>query len=363
MDKKGYSRQVILNKKDKEYILYLRSVAILVVVFGHVGGFWIFRPYSEFLHVVIPIFFFLSGVVNHYSYKKTGSLTSYYFKRFSRLLIPYYLLCGLSLTVYISIYHTFPVFNFEKLSQWLLIRPGNNIMVFPVGHVWFIQTLFFILLFSPVYFYLKKVRMGLLVLTLISIIMLASLQVWIDISNRFYIFNNNLYLAVFHSFFFIIGINYSDEYIKKNPLNIFLIAACCLLIAVTLIFYFKVDVDLGNHTFKPDIYYLSVSLFHIIVFLVLKDKIVHMINSRILIKKMLFFINDHIFAVYLLHTFAIYLSEIFFGFATPWGNKILYGICKFSIVLIITCILASPFTRLSQYLTISLVRFLHVRTP
>lgn len=45
-----------LNQKDSRFLAILRSLSIFVIVFGHVGGFWLFRPWSEFLHVFVPIF-------------------------------------------------------------------------------------------------------------------------------------------------------------------------------------------------------------------------------------------------------------------------------------------------------------------
>ncbi len=42
-----------LSDDDSLFLAYLRGISILVIVFGHVGGFWIFRPYSEFLNVFV----------------------------------------------------------------------------------------------------------------------------------------------------------------------------------------------------------------------------------------------------------------------------------------------------------------------
>ena len=58
---------ISFSREDSQFLAYLRSLSILVIVFGHIGLFWVYKPYSEFLHVFIPIFFFISGADWKYS--------------------------------------------------------------------------------------------------------------------------------------------------------------------------------------------------------------------------------------------------------------------------------------------------------
>jgi peptidoglycan/LPS O-acetylase OafA/YrhL len=46
-----------LSDADSHFLAYLRGIAILVIVFLHVGGGWFFIPYSGFLQVFVPVFF------------------------------------------------------------------------------------------------------------------------------------------------------------------------------------------------------------------------------------------------------------------------------------------------------------------
>lgn len=66
-----------LSHTDSTFLLYLRSLSIFIIVFGHVGGFWVFKPYSEFLQVFVPMFFFISGAVSFYSFNRSSNLTDY----------------------------------------------------------------------------------------------------------------------------------------------------------------------------------------------------------------------------------------------------------------------------------------------
>jgi peptidoglycan/LPS O-acetylase OafA/YrhL len=88
-----------ISPTDSRFLAYLRGLAILVIVFGHCGGGWVFKPYSGFLNVFVPVFFSLSGAVCYHSYRRSHSVGDYITKRVVGLLTPYYLLCLLSLVL------------------------------------------------------------------------------------------------------------------------------------------------------------------------------------------------------------------------------------------------------------------------
>lgn len=145
-----------LLKYDSEFLLVLRSLSILVIVFGHVGGFWVYRPYSEFLHVFVAIFFFISGAVSYNGFLKSKSIATYIKKRAVGLLVPYYGICIISLVLYVSIYLSLPAFSWRNFLKWITIIPNNSIMTFPVGQVWFLHALMIISLISPLLFLLYR---------------------------------------------------------------------------------------------------------------------------------------------------------------------------------------------------------------
>ena len=120
---------------QRDLIACLRGFAIISIVFGHVGGYWALMPYSSYMHVTgSSFFFFLSGAVLYYCYLRSESLKSYYVKRLSMLLIPYYAVCILSIFVYFFVEKSFPLYDFENLMAWILIRPSNSrLLAIPGG--------------------------------------------------------------------------------------------------------------------------------------------------------------------------------------------------------------------------------------
>ena len=191
---------------DSNFLSYLRGLSIFVIVFGHVGGFWVFRPYSEFLHVFVPIFFFISGAVSFYSFNKTSSITKYYLKRLLGLLIPYYQFCILTFLGFFIINRQFPSFDVNNILELIQIRPSNAIMPFPVGQIWFLHTLFFIILISPLYFFLQKKKESILFFFIVIIVIFSGIQLFIEIDNSIFLLGNNLYKPLVHSIFYIFGI-------------------------------------------------------------------------------------------------------------------------------------------------------------
>ncbi len=59
------------------------------------------------------------------------------------------------------------------------------------------------------------------------------------------------------------------------------------------------------------------------------------------------FLYKHTFSIYLLHSFGIFISEKIFGLVDPDQKTITYGLVKLVVVLIITCLLAVPYTKVS----------------
>ena len=62
-----------INSEDSLLLKYSRGLSIFVIVFGHVGGFWFYDPYSRFLLVVNAVFF-LSLVLSQFFHTLNGKL-------------------------------------------------------------------------------------------------------------------------------------------------------------------------------------------------------------------------------------------------------------------------------------------------
>jgi len=332
---------------DSKFLAYLRSLSIFVIVFGHVGGFWVFQPYSGFLYVFVPIFFFLSGAVSFLSFTRSSDIKEYYLKRFSRLLIPYYLLCILSLVLFVALNHRLPSFDIVNILKWIQINPSKAIMPFPVGQVWFLNTLLFITLISPLYFIFQNRNKHMLSFILFIIIVLSTIQLLLDIDAFFMIMDNNLYKPIIHSCFYIFGIKYIASNKMRDLKFMSGLFVLCIVTSICFAYCLDLKIDYIFHTYAPDIYYVTGSLAAIIVAIIFQEKFIIFLEYYKLIEKIFLFFHKHTFSIFLLHTFSIYFAEKIDSLVDPDEKSIVYGIIKLIVVLTITCILSVPFTKFS----------------
>ena len=343
-----------LTEDDSLFLTYLRGIAILVIVFMHVGGAWIFRPYTEFLHVFVPVFFFLSGAVSYYSYQRAKGSSEYLQKRVVGLLVPYYLLCILWLIVFCAVNRHLPQLSWQDVLAWITVRPTHHAaeLSWGLGHVWFLHALLIILLVSPIYFWLYRKNPWLLVALLALPMTLAAVQTVCDIHTHFCLARHNFFQPTIHSVFFILGFLYfSSDALRRTPLLIGTMAAS-LLLSIVLVVGLNLNPDYHDtHTYSPDLYYVAGSLAAIAGLLALQGAILGVCKRVTPLARMLTFMHRYTFPIYLLHNFWIFFLEEVFGMVHPKSHVILYGIVKFSVVLVMTCIVAIPFGALSSWLT------------
>ncbi len=350
-----------ITREDSEFLAMVRAVSIGVIVLGHVGGFWFFRPYSEFLHVVVPVFFFISGVFAYASYSKSSSATTYYGKRIPQLLIPYYMLCVLSLLVYVVQHDAFPNILQRELIHWLDMTPSNDIMPFPIGQVWFLHTLTIITFISPLYFVLFKISRLLFLIILFVLIFISGMEDALNIIDMFNINIKYVYLPLIHSVFYMLGIMYCASGVLSRK-NIVAVCICSLIISILSVYVFKLDIDFGNHINAPDLYYISGSILTISILLLSKKIILSMLNRISLLRHAWRFAYRHTFSIFLLHTFAIYISEVIFGLTNPQQKTIGYGLTKFACVACLTIIISPPFSWLATSTTQALQKLLNTKS-
>jgi len=340
-----------LSSDDSRFLAYSRGMAILVIVFGHVGGFWFLPPYSEFLYVFVPVFFFLSGAVSYFSYLRSKTTAEYLRKRLIGLLVPYYLLCILSLTVYVGVRATLPALSLGKVVSWLSIRPTGDITGFPMSQVWFLHTLFVISGISPAYFWLYHRKPWFLLSLMFLSIALSGIQIVTRIDNYFFLAGNNLYTPIVHSFFYILGFAYFSSSSLRSKRLLCAAVLFCLILGIGILILWRLDADYTYHTHPPDLYYVAGSLAAIGGWLISKETLLGMCKKLPLVARVLSFTYRYTFPIYLLHTFSIYLCEELFGLVEPQGHYVRYGIIKLTLVLIVTCVLSIPFGALSTSLT------------
>lgn len=340
------------SETDSRFLANLRSISILMIVLGHVGLGWIFKPWSEFIAVFVTIFFFISGAVSYHSYLRTNTVWVYYIKRIGGLYIPYLLLCFLCLLVYLFQQGTLPDFNFDKFLAWLEIRPHATTMPFEVGQVWFIHTLVIISIISPVFFFFILQKKNIIFWFAIKcIFLLSAVQLLYDIDNLLLFAGNNFYKPLVHMIFFATGAWYFSGTHKCSYksnwylyFSMIMVGVCVLMVKI-----FDLNIGYGYHTYAPDIYYILGSFAVISLFLYCKKWIVFLGRMSKLTEVLLNVLFTYTMPIFLLHSFAIYICERFFGLVHPQSGFVIYGIVKFTLVMIITLSLSYPFRFVSNF--------------
>jgi len=349
-----------ISSEDSTFLHYLRGGSILVVVFGHVGGFWAYPPYSSFLLAVVPILFFTSGATSYYSLIRSRSALDYFKKRFIGLLTPYYSFCLFVLLVYICIHKSFPNWNLSNLSLWLIMAPTESISPFPVGQVWFIHALVPMMLATPlVYKYGNISRMFRWIFLMLSLI-LSLLQVYINVLHFFDLVGMRIvYSSVVYFFFYLLGYYYIVNGRIRSKLNLLMLLFVAVSGSVYCVLELSMSINFSKNYSPPNIYLLLGSTSILACVLILKDYILSMVSKLSLLESVLRFASHNAFSMFLLHTSAIFFAEEMFGMTNPDVKNWQYGVTKFIVVLILTILLALPF---SKFVNTTRIKILSVFT-
>lgn len=346
-----------LTKKDSEYLALLRAISILVIVCGHLGGFWFFKPWSEYLQVAVSIFFFISGAVSYNAFLNTKCTADFLIKRVTSLLVPYYCICFFSLFIYVILNVSLPAFSFSKLTQWLTINPNIAIMSFPLGQIWFLHTLLIISIISPIYFLLFKRKSAIFLLLLICPIMLSLVQVKYNIASSLIIAGHNFFKPLIHSLFFCTGFLTYNLPTLRTPFFLSTASIVCFFLSLILVEFIGLNPDYELHTYSPDIYYVAGSLCSISLLQLFQPNIMSVYNRLSFIHSFVNFLFKHTFSIYLVHSFAIFFAEEVFGLVHPQQLTVEYIFNKVTIVFIVTFAMAPILTSASSYLTYKSLEF------
>lgn len=336
-----------LQRQDSEFLAVLRSLSILTIVFGHVGGYWFFPPWSELLHVFVPVFFFISGAVSYNGFVNRVNTSQYLLKRIVRLLVPYYCMCAIALAVFALQHGKLPEFDFGKLIQWLMVIPSNAIMPFPMGQVWFLETLTIISLVSPAIFLLYKLYPLILYVLLCGAVVIAGVQTTWNIAPSLGIAGHNFFRPIVHLLFFCTGFLVVDLPKLRSARVSMAIILLCLAMSVGLAKGLKLNPDYAEHIIYPDLYFVLGSFCAIWLCITVQSYVVKIYDLSESFRAVSKFLFRHTFAIFLLHTFAIYCVEMVFGLSNPQEKTVAYGLVKLLLVLLVTLLLSPFFTRVS----------------
>jgi peptidoglycan/LPS O-acetylase OafA/YrhL len=332
---------------DTKFLDRVRGFSILRVVLVHLGLSWFFPPYSQFIHVFLPLLFFVSGAVSFFSFKRAPSILNYTLRRTFSIVMPYYVIVVAAFIFLWVRDLSLPNFNFISLLNWVTIDPASSEMPFPMGQIWFIHAMAIIIFISlPVFLVSRKTSLPLLLVALTSVMLSIFHQIY-DIDNFFSIFGHNFYQAFSNIGFFLLGAFY---YSAKQIFSTEIILSIIILLLVSMIFQvamLNVDLNMANHTYAPDFYYLSGSFLVIFVVLLCKPLIEKFLKKINILDWFFLFLGRHAYSVFMLHSLVLFLVEKYLGLVNVATN-LPAALLKIFLVVILSCFIAVPVTKFSK---------------
>ena len=147
----------IVSSQREYWIDHAKAIALLLIIFGHVGGEisgWFNFSFVYGFHLVV--FFMISG----YTIKKRPLSLAIVNKKFSRLMIPYFVTCAVM--IFIDIFNYFFIWDERSIEQitsviskditkaffasGTITNFGNIDIGARIGALWFFPAMFFAIL-------------------------------------------------------------------------------------------------------------------------------------------------------------------------------------------------------------------------
>jgi len=350
----------ILDQEDRIFIDRLRGLSIIRVVLVHLGLSWFYPPYSQFVLVFLPILFFVSGAVSFPVFLRAHNWLHYAVKRLSSVMVPYYVIAAtiaLILPFFLSSEYSMTV---ERAVRWLLISPTSEMIPFSLGQLWFLRALLVISILSiPVYLIAERNADYLLVPTAVSII-LAYFQTYSDVQKYFYVDFFNLYQPIVNAGFFFLG---SYLFIKKGLMGTKTLTLL-LMGSIAAAFFSYMDggltINMANHSYAPNLYYVGLSAAIIFIVLLAKPLIQKFLTYFRLIDYFVLLYSKHAYSVFIIHSILIYLSEALFGWEDVMARPGI-AFAKIAFVMFGSLIISFPVTAITRRVSKGLLNSIYER--
>ena len=297
-------------KKDKGKInyniIFLRFLAIILVVLGHsmilycsnwnlistkVDKVQLFDYIKQNINLIqMQLFFSISGYLFYNS--KINNKIDFIKKKFIRLIIPF-LIFGTFYMIPIRLLINYK--EYKDLS-FLNIYINKFLLGFDNGHLWYLPTLF--IMFIIFLFYNKKCKKTYDLLFLLILLFMPL------ILNKMFA-QTYLYNVLYYLLFFYFGLTINKYHIQKNKYNFkFIIIPITICICLT---------SLRNyiHILKNPIF---IRIFQLIIIYFLYNIDFEQIGRN----KIIEFIADNSFGVYLLHSPLVYITFTYLNEINPF---------------------------------------------
>ncbi|MBQ1783468.1 MAG: acyltransferase [Gammaproteobacteria bacterium] len=303
-----------ISEETRDYLNSLRGVSILRVVLGHLGLFWLFPPYSEFFHALLPLLFFVSGAVSYGSYLRSTSNGSYLYRRMISIATPYYAIIAIAVIGGLALNQQASLPMPDSLLRLILIIPKNGDLFFPIGQVWFIHAMIVIVVLSLPFFILSKASRKWLLPPIVISLLLGAAEFSSSIYRELFLAGHNMYQPIANAGFFFLGALYITYTNHPKMLRTALTAALfCALGAAALPYSFQIEIGLASHSYAPDIYYLLCSFFAVATIIAMRNIILSVLYRLTYIRLFLDYTSTHAYSIFMTHSFFIFACEKWLG--------------------------------------------------
>lgn len=305
----------------------LKGLAVLTVIFGHIGYFLIsgnlfLFPLSTMSGMGVDLFLFLSGYgLTISAIKKSRTIGNFYKDRLLKLLIPFWLVLGLFFLLdFFILNKTYPAFSI--ISSFLGFFPTANLYNDINSPLWYFTFILFYYFIFPLVFIKKKPWLSAIIIYLIS---------YIIIYFNFSFISQVKYFYETHYWAFPIGILaggllYNMQAIQGKFANFILkINNSKLLKVFVSIFYWLLILGLifvivyasysgmGRSINMERLVSTLVALAFVLLFLMKKMEI-----------RLFSLLGIYSYEMYLLHWPILYRYDLFFSFLPAWLSMVLY---------------------------------------
>ena len=265
-------------------ISLIRLIALLLIIACHMMQ-WGEYELAWWFNVGVQIFLCISGFL--YGQKETGEITNYYFRRFKKILIPYYI-------VFISygmvqFFFARDVFNMSNFIKGLFV----NATLTGAGHLWFVSTILLCYVLTPLLGAFRDKyalnKMGFCLFTITSLV----------IATLFFIGFDNYYNPAWICSYVVgyaLGINEKKDFIKWQHL----LALLCVfsIIGYGIQIY---CVYIEKIVFRGCLYFYDYNHMFLGVFMFALMKLIFDLINLEKIKRLLIITDDYSYEAYLVH--------------------------------------------------------------
>lgn len=326
------------------FIDYMRGASVLRVVLVHLGLGWFFLPYSQYVGILFPILFFVSGAVSFNSFIKADSKSLYLAKRVSGITIPFLLFMMPVALLYSN--SSFSI-DIPSIINWLILTPNSSLFPFPIGQIWFIHCLLLMAIVTfPMFYLAVKMQRAFMGLIMCFVIISLTLPYQIFMNN---IWINNELLSGYLVYETLMLIAY---YLAGSiyVLNQKLFESRRSLYSGVVILAVGLTIDILNRYFslyefsevRPNTY-LSQSLGVLLIIVALKPKILRLLETLKPIRTLFLYCNTHAYSLFILHIPILALVEYTFGWH-DLGQQPLLALLRLILVVVTSLVLSVPFT-------------------